>query len=57
MNILKTTLVPPAVLEWLEQNFPNKLPAGLTTTIEEIRYLQGQQSVIEALRQLNENDE
>lgn len=38
-----------AVLEWLESQFPNRLPEG-PTTMTEIARLQGNQEVIAHLR-------
>jgi len=38
------------LIEWLEQTFPNQLPLDKVCTIEEIRYLQGQQNVIEVIK-------
>lgn len=52
----KPIVVPSAVIAWLEEHFPDKLPK-VTITQPELAYLLGQQSVIEALRQLNESEE
>jgi len=38
------------LIEWLEQSFPNQLPLDKVCTIEEIRFLQGQQNVIEVIK-------
>lgn len=52
----KPIVVPPVVIAWLEEHFPDKLPKS-TITQTELAHLVGQQSVIEALRQLNETEE
>jgi len=38
------------LLTWLEETFPNKLPSDRVISIEEIRFLQGQQSLIEIIK-------
>ena len=38
------------LLTWLEETFPNKLPTDRVISIEEIRFLQGQQSLIEIIK-------
>ena len=38
------------LLDWLEETFPNKLPNDKVCTIEEIRFLQGQQDVINIIQ-------
>ncbi len=48
----KTKVIPPvsqALLEVLETNFPDKCPATYLT-LEEIRFMQGQLSVVRLLR-------
>lgn len=58
MKILSDTpLVTNEVLEYLERQFPDSLPKGQACSVEDLRYLQGQQSVIEKIRQLNNNEE
>lgn len=52
----KPIVVPPAVIAWLEEHFPDKLPRSTITQVE-LAHLIGQQSVLEALRQLNESEE
>lgn len=52
----KPIVVPPVVIAWLEEHFPDKLPK-VTITQSDLAYLLGQQSVVEALRQLNESEE
>jgi len=37
------------LLVWLKETFPNKLPVNTSTTIEGIRFLQGQQDVINVI--------
>jgi|TARA_R110001632_G_scaffold59239_4_gene144124 hypothetical protein len=44
------------LLQHLQDLFPNQLPAG-EISIEELRYLQGQQSVIRKLEELYNQDE
>ena len=58
MKILSDTpLVTNEVLEYLERQFPDKLPKDGELTVEQLRFLQGQQSVIEKIRQINKNEE
>ena len=58
MKILSDTpLVTNEVLEYIQRQFPDRLPKDGTMTVEQLRFLQGQQSVIEKLRQLNSNEE
>jgi hypothetical protein len=58
MKLLSDTpLVTNEVLEYLQRQFPDSLPKGQACTVEQLRYLQGQQSVIERIRQLNKNEE
>ena len=51
------------LLNWLKQDFPDRLPS-ISTSIEQLRFLQGQQKIIEVLEseynmstQENENTE
>jgi len=37
------------LLVWLKETFPNELPRNNSTTIEGIRFLQGQQEVINVI--------
>jgi hypothetical protein len=37
------------LLVWLKKTFPNELPRNNSTTIEGIRFLQGQQEVINVI--------
>ena len=37
-------------IQWLEQTFPNQLPLDKVCTIEEIRFLQGQQDIINFIK-------
>jgi len=37
------------LLVWLKETFPNKLPVNASTTIEGIRFLQGQQDLINVI--------
>ena len=48
-------LVSKEFIQYLEDMFPDILPPK-ETTIEELRFLQGQQSVISRLKQLYEDD-
>ena len=34
------------LLDWLKETFPNNLPRNNSISIEELRFLQGQQDVI-----------
>ena len=47
-------LVSKEVLTYLEQQFPDRLPKDETVSLDTIRFLQGQQSVLEKVRQLTE---
>jgi hypothetical protein len=38
------------LLVWLKETFPNELPRNTSTTIEGIRFLQGQQDVINVIK-------
>jgi|TARA_R110002096_G_scaffold336978_3_gene530281 hypothetical protein len=38
------------LITWLEDTFPNKLPSDRVISIEEIRFLQGQQNIIEIIK-------
>ena len=49
-----TPLITKEALEYLKRQFPDSLPKGQACTVEQLRYLQGQQSVIEKIRQLTE---
>jgi len=58
MKVLTDTpLVSKEVLNYLIRVFPDILPKDAEVTIDAIRYLQGQQSVIEKIRQLTETNE
>lgn len=58
MKILTDTpLISKQILHYLEGQFPDKLPKDTEMSIESVRYLQGQQSVIEKIRQLTEFQE
>ena len=48
-------LVTKDLLSYLDRMFPDKLPPK-DTTLEELCYLQGQQSVVSRLKQLYEDD-
>lgn len=37
-------------ITWLEETFPNKLPTDRVISVEEIRFLQGQQNIIEIIK-------
>jgi len=41
-----------ALLDKLRELFPDTLPVSTSTTVEELRFLQGQQSVIRKLEEL-----
>lgn len=45
------------VLNYLERQFPDKLPKDENISVEKLRFLQGQQSVIEKVRQLTNIDD
>ena len=45
------------VLKYLERQFPDKLPKDENISVEKLRFLQGQQSVIEKVRQLTNIDD
>ena len=38
------------LITWLNKTFPNNLPTDKVCTIEEIRFLQGQQDVINVIK-------
>ena len=38
------------LLVWLKETFPNELPRNKSTSIEGIRFLQGQQDVINVIK-------
>lgn len=46
-----------SLLATLQERFPNKLPADRDVSIEQVRYLQGQQSVLETIQTLLEIEE
>ena len=48
-------LVTKDLLSYLNRMFPDKLPPK-DTTLEELYFLQGQQAVVERLKQLYEDD-
>jgi hypothetical protein len=53
MKVLSQNLsLSKALLERLRELFPDTLPRNSVITIEEIRFLQGQQSVIDKLDEL-----
>ena len=37
------------LLVWLKETFPNNLPRNKSTSLEEIRFLQGQQDLINVI--------
>ena len=37
------------LLNWLREGFPNRIPSQLSTSVEQLRFLQGQQKIIEVL--------
>jgi hypothetical protein len=58
MNILgKPFHIQKEFIDYLQQLFPNKLPAGADVDIEELRFLQGQQSVLRRIEGIYDNDE
>ena len=58
MKVLtETPLISKEVHDYLARKFPDTLPKDASISIEHIRYLQGQQSVIEAIKQLTEFQE
>ena len=38
------------LITWLETTFPNRIPTDKVCTIEEIRFLQGQQDIINVIK-------
>jgi len=50
-------LVSKEVYNYLVEQFPDQLPKNTQCHIETIRYLQGQQSVVEYIKQLTEFQE
>jgi len=55
-NILGTSLgVSQGLLTTLDKLFPDKIPIG-KIGLEELRFLQGQRSVLKKLRELSEDD-
>ena len=48
-------LVTKDLLSYLDRMFPNKIPPK-DTTLEELYFLQGQQAVVDRLKQLYEDD-
>ena len=53
MQVLgKNLSITEALLEKLNELFPNTLPTKPDITIEDIRYLQGQQSVLQKVEEL-----
>lgn len=44
------------LLKFLEERFPDKLPTKPNMTVEELRFLQGQRSVVEFLLDLFEQE-
>lgn len=44
------------LLEELQEYFPNDIPSNLSVTIEDIRRLQGQQEVVQYIRNLLDDD-
>ena len=48
-------LVTKDLLSYLDRMFPNRIPPK-DTTLEELRFLQGQQAVVDRLKQLYEDD-
>ena len=46
--------ITPELITWLEDIVPNKLPS-LSCSIEELRYLQGQQKVIDLIKSTYES--
>ena len=43
------------LIVWLNETFPNNLPTDKNCTIEDIRFLQGQQDVINVIKNTNSN--
>ena len=44
------------LLKYLDESFPNKLPTDLAISVERLRYLQGQRSVVDFLLDLFEQE-
>ena len=52
-----TPFVSRELLTFMEEQFPDKLPKDTTVSVEDVRVLQGQQMVVEKLRQLHDNED
>jgi hypothetical protein len=53
MKVLSNNLsITKGLIEHLTELFPDTLPVSTTTTVEELRFLQGQQSVLKKLQEL-----
>ena len=50
MKLSKNVFISQQLIEQFEQLFPNKLPLKRDITTEQIAFLQGQQSVIERMK-------
>lgn len=58
MKVFSTTpFVSVELLTYMEEQFPDKLPKDSQIPIDALRILQGQQMVIEKLRQLHNNED
>lgn len=51
---LKTPYIPPELLLYLDDVFKDTLPMNVGLTLEDVKYLQGQRSVIQLLWRLHE---
>jgi len=53
MKVLTQNLsITKSLLDSLKELFPDALPVSTTITVEELRFLQGQQSVIQKLEEM-----
>jgi hypothetical protein len=53
MKVLTKNLsITEGLLDKLKELFPNTLPVSTSTTVEELRFLQGQQSVIRKMEEM-----
>ncbi len=54
---LQSTQIISSLLEELETNFPNHIPINTHVSLEEVRRLQGQQEVVQYIRNLVDDGE
>lgn len=56
IKLIQKNSVPEWIINHLEEVFPDATPRNLELTIEQLRWLQGQRTVIDYLTSLNEDD-